>query len=97
VGVFVGVGVTLGVGVPAGRAAEAVVAEESVATSAETCGVAPLKVLAALTFQMVWLLGPNESWVVPVAPEADFSVIVTEAAVEERLAMVRFSWKPGPV
>jgi hypothetical protein len=71
--------------------------EEAVVTSAETCGVAPLKVLAALTFQMVWLFGANESWVVPVAPEADFSVIVTEVAVEERLAMVRSSWKPGPV
>jgi hypothetical protein len=58
-GVFVGV--VVGGGVVLGMTAATTLPEEAVVTSADTSGVAPLKVLAVLTFQIVWLCGPSES------------------------------------
>src|SRR5436309_2309921 len=94
-GVGVAVGAVVGVAVGVLRAAKlvALAAPVALVTSADTSGVEPLKLLAALTLQIVWLLGPNVIVEALVAPELDFRVTVTAAVLAESgFAMVRNSW-----
>src|SRR5437764_14657278 len=94
VGVAVGAVVGVGAGVGVLRAAKlvALAAPAALVTSADTSGVEPLKVLAVLTFQITWLLGPNVIVEAFVTPEPDFRVTVTAAVLAgSRFAMVRDS------